>query len=85
MEAEIERAISENELFLLFWSQHAKESEWVDWEWRTALRLKGLAGIQPRPLDPVFLAEPPQELQSLHFGDALMLARHAFGTETKSI
>jgi len=74
----LEFEIEERELFLLFWSIYAKQSEWVTWEWRTALRQKGLSGIDPHPLDPVFEAEPPEELKALHFGDPYMLVRKAF-------
>ena len=74
----LEAEILQRELFLLFWSAHAKRSEWVAWEWRTALRHKGLPGIEPHPLDPVFEAEPPEELKALHFGDPYMLVRKAY-------
>ena len=49
----------------------------VSWEWRTALRLKGLDAIEPHPLDPVECASPPDELKDLHFGDVYMLVRKA--------
>ena len=39
----------------------------VDWEWRTALKFKGIEGIDPHPLDPVADAPPPEELKDLHF------------------
>jgi len=74
----LEFEIEERELFLLFWSIYAKQSEWVSWEWRTALRQKGLSGIDPHPLDPVFEADPPEELKALHFGDPYMLVRKTF-------
>src|SRR5262249_1011678 len=32
----LQQAILSRDLFLLFWSSHAKESEWVTWEWKTA-------------------------------------------------
>ena len=74
----LEFEIEERELFLLFWSIYAKQSEWVTWEWRTALREKGISGIDPHPLDPVSEVEPPEELKALHFGDPYMLVRKAF-------
>ena len=80
----LEQEIRERELFLLFWSVHAKESEWVTWEWRTALQHKGLAGVEPHPLDPVTDAAPPEELSSLHFGDPNMLIRAATGAKPGS-
>ena len=60
--------ISNRDVFWLFWSRRAKESEWVEWEWRTALALKTLNGIQPHPLEPMELAPPPKELSVLQFG-----------------
>ena len=74
----LEREIKNRDLFLLFWSAHAKRSEWVTWEWNIALKHKGLSGIDPHPLDPTFEAEPPPELSELHFGDPYMLARRVF-------
>ncbi len=67
--------IKQRELFLLFWSQSAQASQWVEWEWRTALRVKKLEAIQPHPLDPVSVAPPPKELAMLHFGDIYMQVR----------
>jgi len=60
--------IHEREIFWLFWSRRAKASQWVDWEWRTALADKSLASIQPHPLEPADLAPPPGELSPLQFG-----------------
>jgi hypothetical protein len=74
----LEMEIKDRELFLLFWSIHAKNSEWVTWEWRTALQHKGVSGIDLHPLGPVFEASPPEELKDLHFGDSYMLARKAY-------
>ena len=73
----LETEIQKCSTFLLFWSIHAKQSEMVSWEWRTALRLKGLDAIEPHPLDPVECASPPDELKDLHFGDVYMLVRKA--------
>jgi hypothetical protein len=60
--------INNRDVFWLFWSRHAMESQWVDWEWRTALTLKTLSGIQPHPLEPTEAAPPPKELSELQFG-----------------
>jgi hypothetical protein len=60
--------IRQRDVFWLFWSRTARASEWVDWEWRTALRTKSLGAIQPHPLEPVELAPPPDELSALEFG-----------------
>jgi len=71
------REISQREVFMLFWSELAANSKWVDWEWRHALRRKGLDAIQPHPLDPWPKAPLPPELSSLHMGDPLMAVREA--------
>ena len=60
--------IDNRDIFWLFWSRSAMMSEWVDWEWRTALASKSVAGIQPHPLEPIELAPPPKELSDLQFG-----------------
>lgn len=75
--AELEKQIKNRDLFLLFWSANAKKSKWVRWEWKTALKERGISGIDPHPLDPVSEAKPPRELNSLHFGDPYMLIRKA--------
>jgi hypothetical protein len=67
--------IKRRDVFLLFWSQHARRSEWVEWEWRTALRHKKREAIQPHPLESMDLAPPPKELEMLHFGDPHMALR----------
>ncbi|MEO9005135.1 MAG: toll/interleukin-1 receptor domain-containing protein, partial [Ginsengibacter sp.] len=76
--ARLQDQILSTESFLLFWSPSAKESKWVDWEWRTALQYKGIEIIEPHPLCPVKDALPPEELKELHFGDINMLVRKAY-------
>jgi hypothetical protein len=68
-EERIEQEIAQREVFYLFWSRAATQSKWVEWEWRTALRTKGLDHIDPVPLDSPRDAPPPQELTGLHFND----------------
>jgi len=68
----LENEIRKRELFILFWSRHAKESPWVAWELQTAYR-KDPDSIQVQPLDPVDLAMPPQKLASRHFNDPAMI------------
>lgn len=79
----LEQEIAHRELFILFWSANAKRSKWVTWEWRTALKHRGLEGIEPHPLDPVEVASPPRELSDLHFGDPHMLIRAAYDRPTR--
>ncbi len=61
--------IPRSDIFYLFWSRNAKQSEWVEKEWRCALEKKGIRFIDPCPLETPDLAPPPQELESLHFKD----------------
>lgn len=75
--AKLEKQIKNRDLFLLFWSANAKKSKWVRWEWKTALKERGISSIDPHPLDPVSEAKPPRELNKLHFGDPYMLIRKA--------
>lgn len=69
-------AIAQRELFLLFWSEHAAASQWVDWEWRCALQKKGLDAMQLHPLENA-AATLPAELRALHATDPLMDIRDA--------
>jgi hypothetical protein len=55
--------------FYLFWSKAASESDWVEKEWKLALKQRGLSYIDPIPLDEPHIAPPPKELSSLHFND----------------
>lgn len=65
----LEDEIAQRDVFYLFWSSAASRSEWVEAEWRAALRLKGMDGIDPVPLEPPEKAPPPKELQGLHFNE----------------
>jgi len=67
----IQDQIHNRELFWLFWSQHARSSPWVEWEWKQALQEH--KAIQPHPLEPVEVAPPPRELEQLQFGAAFEL------------
>ena len=69
LRAEIER----RDILFLCWSLSAKQSEWVDREWRYALENKGLNFIEPVPLDPPNICPPPKELSSKHFNDRRLL------------
>ncbi|MGH7552299.1 MAG: toll/interleukin-1 receptor domain-containing protein, partial [Longimicrobiales bacterium] len=82
--ARLASEIEQRDIFLLFWSNHARKSQWVEWEWKTALESRGIDNIEPHPLDPVAAAPPPPELSELHFGDPLMLVRQQnFTTESR--
>ena len=75
-ERELYRRIDECDLFLLFWSQAAKDSEWVRKEAECALRRQGEDGLEPPEIFPVILEGPPvpepwPSLAALHFNDKL--------------
>ena len=54
------------DVFYLFWSRNAAQSDWVTWEWHCAYDKKGIDYIDPLPLDQT---KPPSELESLQFAD----------------
>ncbi len=66
--AEIER----RDVLYLCWSTSASKSEWVDREWRYALSINGVDGIEPVPLEPPSVCPPPEELKSKHFNDRIL-------------
>jgi hypothetical protein len=68
-ETRLEQEIAARDVLYLFWSSAASRSEMVDREWRCALEKRGLAFIDPVPLQPPSIAPPPTELSSLHFSD----------------
>ena len=67
--ARLWKVIPENDIFYLFWSQHAKDSKWVGKEWRCALEKKGLDFIDPVPLVRPDKVPPPRALRKKQFGD----------------
>jgi serine/threonine protein kinase len=76
-EKELYRYIDQSDLFLLFWSRSAKESEWVMKEVRYALqcqgeRTAGLPEILPVILEGPPIPAPPPELRHLHFNDQIL-------------
>ncbi len=62
--------VPNKDIFYLFWSQPAADSQWVKREWRLALLKRGINYIDIVPLDEPDRVPPPQELSSLHFSDA---------------
>ncbi|MDR1518197.1 MAG: toll/interleukin-1 receptor domain-containing protein [Dysgonamonadaceae bacterium] len=56
------------DVLYLFWSRHARESLFVEREWRYALNKKGIEFIEPIPLEKPEIAPPPDELKQKHFG-----------------
>ena len=72
---QLSEEIRRSDLFLLFWSERAATSQWVEWEWRTALGEKEAEALQLHPLEPVKLSLIPKELTHLHFEDPAMIIR----------
>jgi hypothetical protein len=76
-EREIYRHIDECDLFLLFWSRAASQSEWVLKETRYALQRKSGDDLAPPEIRPVIIEgppvpPPPPDLAHLHFDDPLL-------------
>jgi hypothetical protein len=76
-EQELYKNIDQCDLFLLFWSHHAKESPWVMKEVEYALARKGadanaLPEIKPVIIEGPPLVPPPEKLADLHFNDRLI-------------
>jgi serine/threonine protein kinase len=66
----LERELATRDVFYLFWSEHARASEWVEREWRAALKVRGIDYIDPVPLaDPKAVPPPPELAGALHFND----------------
>jgi len=76
-ESQLYRHIEESDLFLLFWSTAARNSEWVLKELRYALERKGTNDLAPPEIAPVVIEgppppPPPPELAHMHFNDYLL-------------
>jgi len=56
----------------LCWSRSAKNSIWVEKEWRYMLVHKGSDSIEPLPIEPPELCPPPEELNTKYFNDNLL-------------
>lgn len=68
--------VLESDQLLLFWSKAARDSRWVDKEWRIAFKQKGIDGIEIHPLSTYDEARLPQELADLVHGvDPIMVIR----------
>lgn len=74
--ARLDDEIRRRDLFILFWSKNASESEWVVWELGMALKEKGENAFQLHPLDPD--VKPPDGLEELHVGDVIMWVRKGY-------
>lgn len=75
-EHELYRRIQECDLFLIFWSSSAKQSEWVRREAKVALECQPQNDSGFPHIRPVIMERPPpkpwEELSHLHFNDKLI-------------
>ena len=68
-EQRLYREIRQRDLFYLFWSRNAAQSEWVAKELAFALENKGAMAVEPVPLEEPAVCPPPECLQDRHFND----------------
>ena len=84
------REIDKRDVLFLCWSKYARDSKWVDAEWRYAFKNKGPDSIEPVPIDPPGSCPPPDELSRKHFNDKLLyiinssVDSHTIGNEMQS-
>ena len=71
-EEALKSEIQSRDILFLCWSRYARESKWVDMEWRYALASKGEDCIEPIPIDSPDICPPPIELQQKHFNDKML-------------
>jgi hypothetical protein len=71
---QLEVEIGKRDVFLLFWSRHARDSKWVLWEFETARVKRGMDAILPMPLEDPAVAPPPPGFEDKHFRDRFMIA-----------
>lgn len=64
--------IEKRDILFLCWSHFARESKWVEVEWKYALERKGVEGIEPIPIERPDVCPPPEELNQKHFNDKML-------------
>ncbi|MBR3358442.1 MAG: toll/interleukin-1 receptor domain-containing protein [Solobacterium sp.] len=64
--------IRKRDMLYLCWSRYARESRWVDEEWRYALKYHGSDHIDIVPLDTPDSCPPPAELRDKNFNEKLL-------------
>ncbi|HEU4455200.1 MAG TPA: toll/interleukin-1 receptor domain-containing protein [Longimicrobium sp.] len=69
--------IARSDRFLLFWSNHAAQSDWVGREWRQAVAMKGEEILELHLLRHTPIDDVPEPLRKFHFNDIYLLARDA--------
>ena len=68
----LKREIENRDILFLCWSRFARESKWVEAEWKYALQNKGINSIEPIPIESPDVCPPPTELQNKHFNDKML-------------
>ena len=76
-ESVLRKEIENRDILYLCWSHNAKQSKWVDAEWRYALLCKGIDSIEPIPIEQPEICPPPEELKKLHFNDKMLFIINA--------
>ena len=71
-EQALHKEIEKRDVLYLCWSHNARESKWVDMEWRYALEKKGLECIEPVAIESPDSCPPPTELKNKYFNDKLL-------------
>ena len=71
-EKSLYKEIEHRDILFLCWSHYARDSKWVDTEWRYALERKGADYIEPIPIEPPDVCPPPTELNHKHFNDKML-------------
>lgn len=71
-ELALREEIERRDVLFLCWSHFARESKWVNEEWRYAFEKKGIDGIEPVPIESPDVCPPPEELRKKHFNDKLL-------------
>lgn len=77
----LQTEIDRRDILFLCWSHFAKQSKWVDTEWRYAFNQKGADGIEPIPLESPSVCPPPEELSKKHFNDKMLFIINGGNTE----
>lgn len=71
-ELALRKEIERRDVLFLCWSHFARESKWVNEEWRYAFEKKGIDGIEPIPIESPDVCPPLEELKKKHFNDKLL-------------
>lgn len=66
------REIEKRDVLFLCRSHFARDSKWVEEEWRYAFDQKGADGIEPLPIELPSHRPPPEELKYKHWNDRLL-------------